>query len=138
MFYTAHIYKDGDAYSVEFPDLGDTFSFGATLEEAKRNAEEALDCTLRALLDEKRPSPEPKTKANASKGLYAISTSPTVECAYAVIKARGRTPAVVIANRMGISPQSYSRIENPRSNLSVRTMAKAAAALGKRLEIRLV
>ena len=28
--------------------------------------------------------------------------------------------------------------ENPRSNLSVRTMAKAAAALGKRLEIRLV
>ena len=35
MLYTARIYKDEDGYSVEFPDLGDTFTFGATPEEAK-------------------------------------------------------------------------------------------------------
>ena len=138
MFYTAHIYKDGESWSVEFPDLGDTFSFGSTLDEARRNAEEALDCTLLSLLDEKRPFPEPKTAPDEVKGLYAVAASPTVECAYAVIKARGRTPAAVVARRMGITPQSYGRIENPRSNLSVRTMEKVARALGKRLKIELV
>ena len=55
-----------------------------------------------------------------------------------MIKARGRTPAAVVARRMGITPQSYGRIENPRSNLSVRTMEKVAKALGKRLKIELV
>ena len=138
MLYTAKIYKDEDGYSVEFPDLGDTFTFGATLEEAKANAEEALECTLRSLLDERRPWPAAKTRPNAAKGLYAIPVSPLVECAQGIVKARGRTPAAVIARRMGITPQSYGRLENPRSNLSVRTLEKAAKALGKRLEINLV
>ena len=42
MNYTARIYKDGDAYSVEFPDLDGCFTQGDTLEEALTNAKEAM------------------------------------------------------------------------------------------------
>ena len=122
----------------KYPERFFCMGMAWTLEEAKANAEEALECTLRSLLDERRPWPAAKTRPNAAKGLYAIPVSPLVECAQGIVKARGRTPAAVIARRMGITPQSYGRLENPRSNLSVRTLEKAAKALGKRLEINLV
>ena len=75
MNYTARIYKDGDAYSVEFPDLDGCFTQGDTLEEALTNAKEAMELTLEDVFDG-CPLPECKTKANEEKGFYRIDVDP--------------------------------------------------------------
>jgi predicted RNase H-like HicB family nuclease len=75
MNYTARIYKDGDAYSVEFPDLDGCFTQGNTLEEALANAKEAMELTLEDVFDG-CPLPECKTKANEEKGFYRIDVDP--------------------------------------------------------------
>lgn len=75
MNYTARIYKDGDAYSVEFPDLDGCFTQGKTLEEALANAKEAMELTLEDVFDGTL-LPESKTLANEKKGFYQIDVDP--------------------------------------------------------------
>ena len=55
--YKANIEKDGDGYSVTFPDLPGCLSSGHSLEEAKENAIEALDLYLEEANDPKWPLP---------------------------------------------------------------------------------
>ena len=44
--YPAHILKENDAYLVSFPDLENVITYGASIEEALANAEEALNGCL--------------------------------------------------------------------------------------------
>ncbi len=48
------------AYTVDFPDLREIITSGATLAEAFSNACEALDLHLESLQKLNQPSPEPK------------------------------------------------------------------------------
>ena len=60
--FQAKIYKDGDFYSVEFPDLPGCFSMGATLDEAKEMASEALSLYLEEARDPHWVIPQPKSR----------------------------------------------------------------------------
>lgn len=53
---------DGEpgAYGVSFPDLPGCVSVGDTLQEVARNAEEALQMHVDAMIDEGIPVPEPR------------------------------------------------------------------------------
>ncbi len=78
MQFVAKITKEEvGGYSVEFPDLDGCFTEGDTLEEALRNAKEAMELTLMDVFDGK-PVPASKTKANEKKGFYAIDVSPAM------------------------------------------------------------
>lgn len=57
--YTAFIVRDGDDYTVTFPDLPGCLTFGATIEEAFDNAREALEGHLAAMVDEGMRLPDP-------------------------------------------------------------------------------
>jgi len=82
MRYTAHIYKDGSKYGVEFPDLKDISTWANSLEQAKKEAKDALDLTLRGDLEDGYPLHKPKTKANPSKGFYSIEADPQIVAAF--------------------------------------------------------
>lgn len=43
-----------------------------------------------------------------------------------------------LAKRMGISQQGYARLESPDANFTMATLARAAEALGMRVEIELI
>lgn len=137
MFYTAKIYKDDGKFSVEFPDLDGCFTFGDTMEEALKMAKEALELTLCDVFDG-RPLPEAKTAPDVKNGLYAIEVSPSLSIALQLVTARGDKTQRQAADEMGMHLQAYQRLENPKSNLSVRMLERIATALGKRLEVRFV
>nr|WP_321982486.1 type II toxin-antitoxin system HicB family antitoxin [uncultured Cohaesibacter sp.] len=61
MIYIATIHKEDDtAYGVSFPDLPGCISFGDTLEEAKRNAIEALSVHIAGMHEEEDEVPAPR------------------------------------------------------------------------------
>ena len=82
MQYTAHIYKDGSKYGVEFPDLEDIATWADSLEQAKKEAKDALDLTLQGDLEDGYPLRKAKTKANPSKGFYSIEVDPQIAIAF--------------------------------------------------------
>lgn len=58
--YIALIHKDdGSDYGVSFPDLPGVISAGATLDEARQMAAEALALHIEGMADEGEPIPEP-------------------------------------------------------------------------------
>lgn len=60
--YIAYLRKDKTSdYGVEFPDLPGCFSAGASLEEAKAMATEALSVHVAGLIEDREPVPPPSS-----------------------------------------------------------------------------
>jgi predicted RNase H-like HicB family nuclease len=60
--YIALLHKDRDSdYGVSFPDLPGCVTGGATLDEARANAEEALAFHLAGMAEDGEPAPEPSS-----------------------------------------------------------------------------
>lgn len=100
-------------------------------------AKDAMELTLYDVFDGS-PLPEARTKPDPEKGLYAVEVSPSLSIALQLVAARGKKTQRQAADEMGMHLQAYQRLENPKSNLSVRMLERIAAHLGKRLEVRLV
>jgi predicted RNase H-like HicB family nuclease len=68
--YIALIHKDdGSDYGVSFPDLPGVISAGATLDEARQMAAEALALHIEGMTDEGEPIPEP----SSLEGIMAVA-----------------------------------------------------------------
>jgi predicted RNase H-like HicB family nuclease len=60
--YIALIHKDADSeFGVSFPDLPGCVSVGATMQEARANAEEALALHVEGMIEDGEPVPPPST-----------------------------------------------------------------------------
>ncbi len=66
--YPAKFHKENESYWVEFQDLEGCYSDGITLEEAVKNAQEALSAHLAYLLDKNTAVPEPSDIVTLSAG----------------------------------------------------------------------
>ena len=65
MFYPIVIHKDPDtAYGVSIPDLPGCFSAGDSLEDATRNAVEAIECHIEGILLDGEDLPLPQDMEN--------------------------------------------------------------------------
>jgi predicted RNase H-like HicB family nuclease len=75
--YPALIYKDNEAYSVEFPDLPGCLTFGKTLSDAMVSASEALGLFVATLIEEDIAVTPPSdiVKQKSDKGFYSIVTT---------------------------------------------------------------
>jgi predicted RNase H-like HicB family nuclease len=62
--YSAIIEKDGEGYTVWFPDLKGCITCGGTILQALEHAKEALGVYLEVLHDEGDPIPEPSQPEN--------------------------------------------------------------------------
>ena len=135
--YPAHILKENDAYLVSFPDLENVITYGASIEEALANAEEALNGCLESDFERNFAIPDPS--ASDSPEMHQIPVSPHIAVAIILRKLRADRSQIDIARQLHISYQVYQRLENPRkANPTIKTLEKVARVFGKRVELGFV
>ena len=122
------------ALLVRFVDLEDTFTEGATLDEALFNGAEVLSALLGCRLDHDLPIPGPSP---AGEGMYLIAPDARTQAALLIRRARGERSLAELARSLQTSWPSAQRLENPRHSPTLRQLERAAAALGKRLVLAL-
>lgn len=137
--YQAKVYRDGNSYSVEFPDIPGCFSAGQTKEEAIQNARDALSLFLEEARDSNWEIPT--AKARRSKGWLWITPHFDIAIPLTIRLARlesGLTQRE-LAQRLGITFQQLQKLETPgKSNPTVKTLAAISKALERELSIDLV
>ena len=133
MVYNCTIEKEGDLYIAQFPDMTNIATCGYTHEEALAMAKEALDGCLEVDISYGNEIPPP-----AYKGGYPIPVAIHIVLALRLRELRGEQSQTDIANKLGLSYQSYQRLENPRkANPTVKTLEKIARVYGRELTISL-
>ncbi len=133
--YAAKIVADGDVFFVTFRDIDNAFTQGATYEEATFNAQEVLDLMLLDRLERNEEIPLP---SKFEKDEVGISASPdiTAPALLHIIRNKENKTMADVARTMGVSYQSYQRMESGK-NLTMKSLKRAALALGATVEIRL-
>jgi len=121
--------NDG-SFLVQFVDLPDTFTEGQTKEEALFNAGEVLSAMLAWRLDEAKDVPAPSQKV---KGAYYVAPDAKTQAAMLLRLARGERSLSELARALETSWPAAKRLEDPGHWPSLKTLDRAAAALGKRL-----
>jgi antitoxin HicB len=130
---TVEVQADG-TYFVQFIDLPDTFTEGHTLEEALFNAVEVLSAMLAWRLDAANEVPAP---SKGAEGAYFIAPDAKTQAAILLRLARGERTLSELARALETSWPAAKRLEDPTHWPSLRTLDRAAAALGKRLVLTL-
>ena len=126
--------QENGALLVRFVDLDDTFTEGATLDEALFNGAEVLSAMLGCRLDHNLPIPDPSP---AGEGMTLIAPDARTQAALLIRRARGDRSLAELARSLETSWPSAQRLENPRHSPTLRQLERAAAALGKRLVLAL-
>ncbi|MDR2965211.1 MAG: type II toxin-antitoxin system HicB family antitoxin [Treponema sp.] len=133
MIYRCNIEKDGDKFVVDFPDMPNVLTFGFSHEHALEMAKEALEGCLEADISQGNAIPAPIYKDG-----YPISVASHIILSLRLRELRGEQSQTDIAKRLGLSYQSYQRLENPRkANPTVKTLEKIASVYGRELSISL-
>ncbi len=130
---TVSVQQDG-TFFVQFVDLTDTFTEGQTREEALFNAAEVLSAMLAWRLDESKEIPSPSQKV---KGASYIAPDAKTQAAMLLRLARGERSLSELARALETSWPAAKRLEDPTHWPSLKTLDRAAAALGKRLVLTL-
>ena len=130
---TVDAQKDG-SFLLTFADLPDTFTEGRTKEEALFNAVEVLSAMLAWRLDEATDVPAPSQKV---KGAHYIAPDAKTQAAMLLRLARGERTLSDLARALETSWPAAKRLEDPTHWPSLKTLDRAAAALGKRLVLTL-
>lgn len=133
--YYANIAKEDDSYIVTFSDLANCFTYGETLEEALFNAQEALDGVLAEMTQGDYEIPYP---SEARKGEHPIPVSPEVAAPILLHMLRIECDKTLsqVAKTMNVPYQQYQRLEH-NCNMTLKSLHKAAAAMGARVELRI-
>ncbi|MCL4236296.1 MAG: type II toxin-antitoxin system HicB family antitoxin [Deltaproteobacteria bacterium] len=142
--YYAILKKDrrSGAVLVSFPDHPHINTFGDHREHALAMAEDALNQTL--VVEFERgltvPPRSRKPDVGARSEAVFVSLRPEVRMAFLLRRWRSRAgfTQARMAAAMGISTQSYQRMERPgRANLTMAMLSRVARALGKRVSVEL-
>ncbi len=129
--YPATVEEQADGKSlVTFVDLPDTFAEGKTKAEALFNATGVLSAMLGWRLDEAKDVPAPSQRI---KGAHYIAPDAKTQAAMLLRLARGERSLSEVARALETSWPAAKRLENPSHWPSLKTLDRAAAALGKRL-----
>ena len=133
--YGAKIKRDGDGFLVTFRDIKNAFTGALTYEEAMYNAQEVLDLMLLDRLEKDEIIPTP---SSIKQGEVPISVSPDVAAPALlhILRTLSHRSMADVAKKMGVPYQSYQRMESGK-NLTMKSLKKAASALGSIVEIRL-
>jgi len=131
MTYNCTIEKDGDMFIVQFPDMPNIQTFGNSHEEALAMAQEALEGCLESDISRGIPVPPP-----AFTGGFPVPVANHITLSLRLRELRGEQSQTDIARRLGLSYQSYQRLENPRkANPTVKTLERIARIYGRELRI---
>ena len=126
--------REDGTFFIQFVDLPDTFTEGKTKEEALFNAIEVLSGMLAWRLDNAKDVHPPGQKV---KGAHYIAPDAKTQAAMLLRLARGERTLSELARALETSWPAAKRLEDPTHWPSLKTLDRAAAALGKRLVLRL-
>lgn len=131
--YPARINVDADGRCfVQFADIDEAITEGENQEEALFNAQEVLTLSLEGRLDEKMDIPLPSMLEGDN--IHYVAPSARVQAALLIASTRREKMSVAeLARSLQTSWPSASKLENPRHSPSIRTLEKAANALGRKL-----
>ena len=115
---------------VQFVDLPDTFTEGQSQEEALFNASEVLSGMLAWRLEKEKSVPAPTL---GLKDAHYIAPDAKTQAAMLLRLARGERSLSDLARALSTSWPAAQRLEDPKHWPSLKTLDRAAAALGKRL-----
>ncbi|MDD2722383.1 MAG: type II toxin-antitoxin system HicB family antitoxin [Gallionella sp.] len=129
--YPAHIEPQTDGtFLVQFVDLPDTFTEGGSLDEAVFNSVEVLSAMLGWHMEEGGQIAAPSLNV---LGAHYIAPDAKTQAALLLRLARGDRSFADLARALETSWPVAKRLEDPKHWPSLRTLDRAAAALGKRL-----
>lgn len=117
-------------FLVQFVDLPDTFTEGGSLDEAVFNSVEVLSAMLGWHMDEGQKIAAPSLNV---LGAHYIAPDAKTQAALLLRLARGDRSFADLARALETSWPVAKRLEDPKHWPSLRTLDRAAAALGKRL-----
>lgn len=130
---TIETQKNG-TFLVRFIDIPDVFAEGQTREEAIMNAAEALSTLLASRLVESKNAPVPSQRI---RGALYIAPDSKTQAAMLLHLARGERSLSDLARALEKTWPAAQRLEDPTHWPSLKTIDRAAAALGKRLVLAL-
>ena len=122
-------------FLVQFIDIEEAFTGGATFEEAIFNASEVLTGILCYRLDNKIDVPLPSA---LQQGQFAVAPDTATQTAMLIRQSRKDRTLSDLARTLGTSWPSAQRLENPHHSPNLKQLERAAAALGKRLVLEFV
>ena len=133
--YPAKIKKQADGYVVNFRDLPNIFTEANSYEQALINAQDVLDILLLDMAQDEFDTPNPSA---CRRGEIPVSVAPEVAVPVLLHKLRKQKhyTQANVADAMGVSYQTYQQIEMGK-NITLRSLKRAAAALGAIVEIKL-
>ena len=132
--YPAKIKKSEGVYLVAFPDFENINTWGETLDQALKNAEEALNGCLQSDFERGFQLPDPSEKKG--RNIYDIPVKPHIAVSLMLRKLRADHTQQEVARKLKISFQVYQRLENPRkANPTIKTLEKVACAYGKHMTL---
>jgi antitoxin HicB len=124
-------------FVVSFRDIPEAITQGDTIDEAMAMAEDVLISAMDFYFEDRRPVPQPSAPKRGERLIeLPMSVSAKVILLNELIAA-GVSNAE-LARRMGTRPQEVQRIVNLHHATKIDTIASALAAMGKRLDVRLV
>ena len=132
--YPARLIPDDTGFAVQFRDIPEAITCGATREEAIDMAGDALVTAMDFYFDDKRPVPAP---SGPKRGDVLVELPPSVTAKVLLLNvmlAQHVTPAE-LARRMNTRRQEINRVIDLGHATKIDTIAAALSALGIHLEI---
>ena len=127
-------------FVVTFQDVPEAITQGDSLEEARTAAGDALVTALEFYFADQRPVPVIAEAPAAAEGVEWIALPASISAKVLLLNElvqQGVRPAE-LARRLNTSRQEVTRILDLRHNTKIDTIAAAVAAVGRKLDIRVV
>jgi antitoxin HicB len=137
MFFPARFEPASEGgFVVTFRDIPEAITQGDSEAEAMEMAEDVLVSAMDFYFEDRRPVPLPSA---AVDGEHLVELPASVSAKVLLLNelVAAGISNVELARRMGTRPQEVQRIVDLSHATKIDTIAKALAALGKRLEVRL-
>ena len=137
LIYPAVFEQEEHTIVVHFPDIPEAITFGIGMDDARFMAQDAVTTALDFYFEDMRAIPMPSA---VKDGQIAISLDETASMKVMLHNEMVKQHVIKaeLARRMNIAPQHIKRLLNPKVPTKLTTLSEAFAALGKRLEIRVV
>ncbi|WP_133010867.1 type II toxin-antitoxin system HicB family antitoxin [Marinomonas flavescens] len=135
MKYPVTIEKDGNGYSVSFPDIPEALTCGDTYEEALAEAEDALVTAFEFYFEDERSVPLP-SKVTGESVSVPLSVWSKVLLLNTMLEEH--VSQSELAKRIGKKKQEMQRIINLGHNTKIDTLVTALEALGKKISFSVV
>lgn len=134
MYYPAKLTCEEDGCTLQFLDVPEAITCGATEAEAMLHAADALESALDFYFSDRWLIPLPSRRKQRQKSVELTASISAKVLLHNELLTQKVRPAE-LARRLKIDRQDVNRLLNPRHATKIDTVAAALRALGKTLEL---